>query len=118
MATDAGRRDRWITIEERTPSDAVDEAGGPIEVWTPLVSMPAFKKDIDARELFKAEQMASSFDTEWNIGYRADMDPELLDVPTLRRVIHQGRQHDIVSAKHIGRREEITLLTLASTKAA
>lgn len=116
-APEPGARDRWITIEQRDP-DAVDSAGAPIESWSALVSLPASKVDSGGTERFTAEQMASKFDTSWVVNYRLDIDPELVDVPTLRRVIHNGRQHDIVAAFHLGRREGIELLTLASTKAA
>lgn len=111
-----GDRDLQITIMERTASDEVDEVGTPIEVWTPLVTMPASKKDLSGEERLQAAQEAASFDTEWEINYRADMDPDLLDIPTLRRVVYKNRTYDIVHASHRGRKEGIVLQTIASTK--
>jgi len=113
-----GSLDRHITIEARAATDEVDGAGGPVEPWTTLATVWASKVDTEGRERYQAQQMASAVDTEWVIHYRADMDPELLDIPTLRRVMYAGRTHDIVHALHLGRREGIALLTLASTKVA
>jgi hypothetical protein len=46
------------------------------------------------------------------------MDPDLVDVPKLRRVLFHGRIHDIVAANQIGMREGVELLTLASGRTA
>jgi len=110
-----GDRDRWITIEAAT--DGVDAVGAPIEVWTPIVSLPATKLDLETRERLQsgAARIASAFDTRWQINYRADMDPELQDVAKGRRIIHNGRRHDIVGAVHLGRKDGIEFLTTAST---
>lgn len=113
---DAGDRDRSITLQQRPAADAKAGSGFPIETWTTLVaSMPASKVDTGGNESFRASQVSAAFDTRWVINYRTDMDPELLDVPKLRRVLYQGRVHDIVVANHIGRREGVELLTLAAS---
>ena len=51
------------------------------------------------------------------MSYIASMDPELVDVPKLRRLVYQGRTYEIVHAAMIGRREGIEFLTIASSKA-
>jgi hypothetical protein len=48
--------------------------------------------------------------------YRADMDPDLVDVPKARRLVFGGRVHDIAAAQHLGRREGIELSTKATTQ--
>lgn len=113
-----GKRDRIVTIQQRSNSDTADsESGEPVETWTTLVqSMPAHKVDIAAWERFKADQTASRYDTKWEMNYRVDMDPELVDVPKTRRLVVNGRYHDIVACFEIGRRAGIEVLTLASTK--
>lgn len=117
-----GHRDRLITIEQRSATDAVDSEGAPTPDtagWTTLVSeMPASKQHIQGRERFVSDQESARFDTRWEINYRTDMDPELVDVQKLRRIIHNGRTYDIVDASEIGRREGIELLTLAGSKVA
>jgi hypothetical protein len=92
-----------------------------METWTTLVDqMPATKLDVGGRErmIFANSQIAAAFDARWQINYRLDMDPDLVDVAKLRRIVHRGRVHDIVSAAQIGRREGIEILTVASTKGA
>jgi hypothetical protein len=115
---DAGLRDRIVTIQQRSNSDVADEdSGEPVEMWTTLVSsMPAAKIDIAAWERFKADQTAARYDTKWEMNYRLDMDPELVDVPKTRRLVVNGRYHDIVACFEIGRRAGIEVLTMASTK--
>jgi hypothetical protein len=115
---DAGQRDRIVTIQQRSNTDTPDEdSGEPIETWTTLVeSMPAHKVDIAAWERFKSDQTASRYDTKWEMNYRLDMDPELVDVPKTRRLVVNGRYHDIVACFEIGRRAGIEVLTMASTK--
>jgi head-tail adaptor len=108
---DPGERDRYVTIQQVTRGK--DTAGMPKETWTPLVNAWMSKQDVGGRERFADHQTSSPYDTRWEMGYRTDMDPELLKVPKLRRLVYQGREHDIVAASMIGRREGIELLTLA-----
>lgn len=108
-----GERDWVITIQSRPLADEADDSGAPIETWTDLVTMPAAKYDVSGQEKFAAQQLSASYDTRWEINYRADMDPELLQVAKFRRILHRGRVHDIVDASLIGRREGIKLMTLA-----
>jgi SPP1 family predicted phage head-tail adaptor len=111
-----GLRDRVVTIEYRSTTDQVDAEGAPTETWTTLVgSMPAAKSDITGWERVRASQTSARYDTRWEINYRLDMDPELVDVAKLRRLVVSGRVHDIVAASEIGRREGIELLTMAAS---
>lgn len=113
---DPGERDRLVTIQQRNDVDAVDDAGAPLETWTPLAQAYAAKLDMRGQERLAASQMAAQYDTRWLIGYRADMDPELVDVPKLRRVVYKGRAHDITEALMIGRRDGIELMTITSSQ--
>ena len=115
MFPDAGKRDRWITVQQRSTTDQADSSGTPNEVgtWTTLVTAYAEKMAIGGRERFTAEQRSAPYDTRWRIGYRSDMDPELHDIAKIRRLTYQSRIYDIVDAQLIGRREGVDLLTLA-----
>jgi SPP1 family predicted phage head-tail adaptor len=115
MFPDAGKRDRRITIQQRTTTDQADSSGTPNEVgtWTTLVQAYAEKMAIGGRERFDAEQRSAPYDTRWRIGYRADMDPELVDVAKVRRLTYKSRIYDIVDAQLIDRRHGVDLLTLA-----
>ena len=112
-----GLRDRVITIQQRSAADAVDEASGePTETWTTLVAdMPAARTGVSGWERFRSEQTSARFDDRWEINYRADMDPDLIDVPKVRRLLIGTRVLEIVAAAEIGRREGIELLTVASS---
>lgn len=118
----AGKRDRIVTLQERPITDAVDSEGAPTDVeadvpWTNLVeNIPASKEESSGRERFVANQTSAPYDTTWVINYRADMDPELVDVAKLRRIVVQGRVHDIVYASEIGRRRGIEIYTLAKSE--
>ena len=113
----AGRRDWFVTIEQRSATDTPDASSGePAETWTELISgMPAAREDAKGTERFAANQMSAPFDARWEINYRADMDPALVDVPELRRLVYENRVHDIVAASEMGRRRGIELWTLASS---
>lgn len=108
-----GERDKQVTIQQLTES--AGSSSFPVESWTSLCTMFMSKEDIGGRERFTASQLSTPYETRWEGNYRADMDPDLLDVPKLRRVVYKDRVHDIVSASIIGRNEGIELLTLAAS---
>ncbi len=111
----AGRRDRVITIQQLQESKG--KSGFPKDKWTTLASVKAGKSEpeIDStlRERFIAGQLSGPLQTTWTIAYRPDMDPNRLDVSKIRRVLYAGRVYDIQSAREVGRRGGIELLTLA-----
>ncbi len=106
-----GERDRSVIVQQLT--DSVGTSGFPVETWDTLDTVWMRKLDVSGRERFMAAQLSAPIDTQWEMGYRADMDPELEDVRKTRRLVYQGRVFDIVDASQIGRREGIELLTLA-----
>lgn len=110
-----GERDRAVTIQHLT--ETVTPGLKPKEVWESLASLVWMRKlEAKASERLKSETVAANFDTQWEMGYWPDMDPELVDVAKTRRLLYLGRVHLVVSASLIGRREGIELLTIASTK--
>jgi SPP1 family predicted phage head-tail adaptor len=112
----AGRRNRQITIEQRAQTKA--PSGMPIEEWAPLaVGIWASREDVTAGEQYGMGQESAFLETHWNIPYRADCDPELVDVPASRRVTDRGRVYDIRGAALVNHRESITLLTQAKADA-
>lgn len=112
----SGRRDLLIRIEQRPEDEMPDpDSGAPTVQWTTLVaSMPAGRESLRGWERQTANQTVAGYDQRWEINYRADMDPDLLDVPKLRRIVYGGRTLDIVSANQIGRRRGIELFTLGN----
>lgn len=112
---EAGERDRLVTLQAVTQGKGA--SGAPVETVATLASVYASKADLSARERYLADQESAAADTRWEIDYRSDMDPELVDVPKSRRLVYQGRSHDIVTASQIGRREGVELVTLAKVDA-
>lgn len=111
-----GERDRRVTIQQLTAGTAT--SGYPKETWTTLTTAYMRVLDLRATERFKASQNAASSETQWEMGYREDMDPERVNVPTTRRLLYQGRIYDITAASLIGRRDGVELLTIAQTRVA
>jgi head-tail adaptor len=111
---EAGDRDRFVTIQQ--VAESAGGSGFPVETWSTLVeSMPASRIDVSGRERMLAGQLAAQMETRWEINYREDMDPALVDVPKTRRLVFSGRVFDIVSAREVGRREALELMTIAGT---
>jgi SPP1 family predicted phage head-tail adaptor len=108
---DPGERDRSVTIQTRTAGQ--DGAGFPVETWATLATCAMRIAPLSGRERFQQAQTSAAADTEWEMGYRADMDPELVDVTRERRLLYQGRDYDIMRADLIGRRAGVLLTTLA-----
>lgn len=107
----AGQRDRAITLEQLT--ETVGPSRFPIETWSPLATEWAARDDDGGSEAFAAHQTGATADVRWTIRYRADCDPERLDVAKVRRVVAEGRVYDILAANQIGRRQALELRTRA-----
>lgn len=115
---DAGKRDRVLTIQQRSVVDTPDSSSGvPEDTWTTLVEhMPAAKTDVSGWKRYINEEPSSRFDVIYEMNYRLDMDPELVDVPKTRRVIVGQRTLDVVYAAEIGRRRGVALFCVASPR--
>jgi len=107
---EAGERDRYVTIQRLVETD---EPGFPTEHWEDLAQMWAAKIDVLGRERFHAEQLSARYDTRWEVNYRADLDPDLVDVANERRIVYQGRVYDVVAGSMIGRKAGVELMTLS-----
>lgn len=116
---EVGERDRAVTIQQLV--ETLPDSRFPTERWTTLTGT-AWMRKVDVRKLnarsferATPDQIVAAFDTQWEMGYASNMDPELVDVPKKRRLLYLGRVHEIVAASQIGRREGVELLTIAST---
>lgn len=108
----AGTLDREVTIEQLQTEGA---PGYPVESWVTLeAGVWMSKQDIRGNERFRASQLSANFDTRWQLQWRDDMDPNVIDVPKTRRLVFAGRTYDITAAMEIGRQEGVELLTIAS----
>lgn len=113
-----GQYDRSVTIEQRI-GDGRASSGYPAGEWTTLGTEFMARQDFGGqassrRERFVANQDMAIAESRWEVRYRADMDPELIDVPKLRRLVHSGRTYNITSARVLGWKAGIELLTQAA----
>lgn len=67
----AGQLDRRITLEAAT--DAQDETGAPIEVWTPIGTVWASRRDTSGRERVHAGAETAIADAVFRIRWRAGL---------------------------------------------
>ena len=112
-----GQMDRLVRIQQATETrDATTKA--PTTTWTTLGDAFMAARPARGRERFTAEQLSASGDTVWTTHYREDLDPEIVDVPKSRRLRYRGRTYEITSAMHLGMREGVELVTIASSKVA
>jgi len=111
-----GERTTPVAVHQKTTTTGASRF--PVDTWTPLLARVWMRKvELKLTEQFRAGQESAYAETRWEMGYRADMDPERIDVPTVRRLQYQDRIYDITGASVIGQREGIELLTLARTDA-
>lgn len=111
----AGARDYLVTIEQMTPGTG--PSGFPTETWTPLAQVWMGRMPIWAYEQQQGAQLSAHADHRWVLPWRADMDPDTVAVPKVRRLVYQGRVFDIAAATLIGRRVGIELKTIAKVDA-
>jgi SPP1 family predicted phage head-tail adaptor len=114
MPLSAGALDREVTIQQLTESTG--GSGFPVEAWARLDDVWMSRRDTRGYELQRAGTLAGAVQTVWQCQYREDLDPELLDVQKKRRLLVNGRAHDIVFASVIGRQDGIELVTIASSE--
>ena len=107
----AGQRDKSIVIEAMSAD--VSPTGMPIETWSPLATVWASRRDVQAAERFTASQTSAWQRTVWQMPYRADCDPERVDVVRLRRIVFGGRVFDIEAASLLERRLGIECTSMA-----
>jgi head-tail adaptor len=110
----SGQRDRYVTIEYLASSEP-GATRFPVETWETLGTEWMRRSEARANEREAANQEVASTETVWEMAYRADMDPDLVNVPVGRRLQFQGRTYDITAASTIGASRGIELLTIART---
>lgn len=108
---EAGERDRLIQLVPQVES--IGPSRFPVMTDGTAISIYASRSDVSGRERLVADQLTAPYTARWEVNYRADIDPELVNVPKTFVLVYQGRRHDITAASMIGRREGVELLTLA-----
>lgn len=95
------RLDRRVTIERATLTR--DSLGTEVTAWTPLAEVDAEVRQVSDGERWRAGEVGAELTARIRIRWG-------LGVTVRDRVIHEGRVHDIVGVKEIGRQlgQEIT----------
>lgn len=91
----AGLRDKFVTVQART---TVAAPGYPTATWSAIGAFWMSREeqiDRNSDERFTGGQESAYQTMIWHLPYRADMDPDLVDVPATRRLLYQGRTYDI-----------------------
>jgi len=109
-AAGAGARDKWVTLQALTEGES--DSGFPTEdEWSDLATVAMAREDLEAVERARTAADIALGTTSWQMAYRADMDPERIDVPKLRRLQYLGRAYDILAAQPVGRHRVLELIT-------
>lgn len=103
----AGQRDRYVLIEQ------VADPSAQFPTWIPLEHEWMSRDDTAADEHFSSDQVSAWGEAEWHMAYREDMDPELVDVAAVRRLVYEGRTYEIRKAAPLGWKRDIALFTLS-----
>ena len=108
----AGQRDKWVTIQ--TKADSVSADGFPADAtWSDLITIFMSRHDVRADERAAAGMDSAYTETVWDSAYDARLDPEVVDVPSTKRLVYRGRVYNIRSASLLERRAGIEYVTLA-----
>lgn len=109
---DAGQRDKLVTVQ--TKVDAISDSGFPTDgTWTNLAKLYMSREDVRADERMAAGMDSAFTETLWHGPYVSTLDPEVIDVPSTKRLVYKGRVYNIRAASLMERRTGIEYLTLA-----
>jgi len=109
-----GVRNHLVTIQQLTQIKG--GSGRPVESWTTLTRAWMERVEVNRRaeaERLTDAQLAARSDVSWVMPYQRNMDPELLGIPKVRRLVYQGRIYDITAAVPRGVHDKIELFTMA-----
>lgn len=114
---DPGERTSLVTIQQMTLTRG--ETKAPVETWTTLaaniwmkrMAIDPIRADYGEKDI--GHQIAAQPQSTWEMGYRADMDPTLVNVAKSRRLLYRGRAYNIVAGDVIGAQEGIELIAIS-----
>ncbi|MCG3133808.1 MAG: hypothetical protein HMLKMBBP_01073 [Planctomycetes bacterium] len=106
MSISAGLLDRRARLERR--HEETDDSGQSVVRWLPLATVWARIEPLGGREGF-GQQWVATGEVRFTIRWRDDVTP-------LHRVVHEGREYDVVSVAEDGRREALLIVGRARTE--
>lgn len=107
----AGALTTPVTIQQLAESTGPSQF--PVETWSTLYATAWMsREEVRGGERMADGQLSAQASTRWAMRYVADMDPDLVNVPKVRRLLYGGRVYDIVRGEHLGRKDGIALTTI------
>jgi SPP1 family predicted phage head-tail adaptor len=103
----AGLLDRRVRLDRR--HEETDDSGQSVVRWLPLATVWARVEPLGGREGFGQQQWVASGEVRFTIRWRDDVTP-------LHRVVHDGREYDVVSVAEDGRCEALLVVGRARTE--
>ena len=107
MALRAGLLDRRVALERRV--EVTDDSGQAASHFVAVATVWARVEPLGGREGFGQQQWVASGDVRFTIRWRPDVTP-------LHRVVHEGREYDVVSVAEDGRREALLIVGRTRTE--
>lgn len=105
-----GRLDRRIELQ--SPTVAQNTYGEPITTWATIATVWAEMIENRGQERFTENQYLSQADKV----FRVRWSDYSVQMTTKHRVVHDGRNHDVVHVQEIGRREGIEIYCYARSE--
>ena len=102
------RLDRKITLQRFTYSTDPG-SGEQVKTWSTLATVWASKRDVSDSERVASAEVSAEIGTRWQIRW----DSSWSDLSPLDRLLYEGRVHEIVGTKELGRREGIEISSIA-----
>jgi head-tail adaptor len=100
-----------LVLIEQAP-DVPDGGGYPVEGWTELGYSWMSRADYRNDEKLDTNQDLAFSETQWEMPYQANMDPDLVDVTASRRLVYGRKTYDIRGATLLDMRRGIALVTV------
>lgn len=109
--THSGMRDVPVTVQRRRSVGHTEPSGFPVSEWVPMADVFMAREDLAGKEEDRPGQRFTYGSTRWEMPYRPDMDPDIVNVPAERRLVYHGVVFDIEAATAVGRQRTIALFT-------
>jgi head-tail adaptor len=108
---------QWrVIIEELI--ETIGPSGAPVTLWQPIGNVLMTREVETVVERALSDQVLARETTTWFMPWTPWMDPDVIDVPKVRRLKFSGRNYDISGAQRDGELgQRIQLLTTTSSKA-
>ncbi len=96
--------DHRITIQQNTPT--VDDYGGESDAWSDFITVSAERRDVSAREGYRAQEVGAEISARYKVRYSPDM---ATVTPKDRLVLENGPTYNITGIRETQRNKWIEI---------